>query len=152
MTARFLKRDLLLALKIVLGFVAKKAAQWDWLCRELFFTPALPPALLREYKERLALDSVVAIDVKDFLKELPSLKADEETGMGRWVGQVPHRLVIGEQREGRLGGREGGREGRVHAEGERSYIRNVFEFIKHMNKSNLTFPPYQPPLHHKIRR
>jgi len=108
MTVRFLKRDLLLALKIVLGFVAKKASQWDWLCRELFFTPALPPALLRQYMERLALDSVVGIDVKDFLKELPSLKADEETGMGRWVGQVPHRLVIGKE-EGREGreGREG---------------------------------------------
>jgi len=47
--------------------------------------------------------------VKDFLKELPSLRADEKTGKGRWVGQVPHRLVIGKE-EGREGGREGGKE------------------------------------------
>ncbi len=103
MTGRFLKRDIFLALKIVLGFVAKKAAQWDWLCRELFFTPTLPPALLRQYRERLAQDSVVGIDVKNFLKELPSLKADEETGKGRWVGQVPHRLVIGKWQGGNGG-------------------------------------------------
>ncbi len=96
MTARFLKRDVVLAFKIVLGFVAKKAAEWDWLCRELFFAPDLDAGLLREYKGRLKQDSVVGIDVKDFLQELPSLQADPATGQARWVGQVPHRFVLGQ--------------------------------------------------------
>ena len=95
MTARFLKRDVVLALKIVLGFVAKKGAEWNWLCRELFFSPDLDTESLRRYKGNLKQDSVVGIDVKDFLNELPSLKADPATGQGRWVGQVPHRFVMG---------------------------------------------------------
>ncbi|TFJ87564.1 hypothetical protein NSK_000915 [Nannochloropsis salina CCMP1776] len=99
MTARFLKRDFILALKIVLGFVAKKGAEWDWLCQELFFSPSLPPDLLRKYKERLKKDSVVGIDVKNFLKELPVLRADGATGQGRWVNEVPSRLVIGAERD-----------------------------------------------------
>lgn len=37
----------------------------------------------------------MGIDVKDFLAELPSLKADVATGKGAWVRAVPRRLVIG---------------------------------------------------------
>jgi hypothetical protein len=78
----------------VLGFVAKKGAEWDWLARELFFDAALDAESLRRYKARLKADSAVGIDVKDFLKELPSLQA-AENGRGAWVDAVPHRLVIG---------------------------------------------------------
>jgi hypothetical protein len=44
------------------------------------------------------LDSQTSLDVKDFLKELPSLKADKDTGRAAWVSSVPYRLVIGESR------------------------------------------------------
>lgn len=69
--------------------------KWDWLARELFFDSALDADTLTRYKARLKADSVVGIDVKDFLAELPSLKADPATGQAPWVQAVPRRLVVG---------------------------------------------------------
>jgi len=40
-------------------------------------------------------DCVVSIDVRDFLKELPSLSADPATGKAAWLSQVPRRMVLG---------------------------------------------------------
>jgi hypothetical protein len=42
-----------LALKIVLGFVLKKGAEWPWLCRELFFDQTLDEAKLNAYMRNL---------------------------------------------------------------------------------------------------
>ena len=81
-------------MKIVLGFVLKKGVEWDWLCRELFFGPDLDKATLMTYMTRLKADSKVGLDVKDFLGELPSLRADAN-GLASWVDTVRHKLVIG---------------------------------------------------------
>jgi hypothetical protein len=60
MTGRFLKEDFILAIKIVLGFVFKKAAQWPGLCRELFFDPELPEERLMLYMRQLEVSTCAA--------------------------------------------------------------------------------------------
>ena len=72
----------------------KKGVEWDWLCRELFFSNDINKDTLKEYMARLKADSKVGVDVKDFLQELPSLKADAN-GQAPWVNTVRHKLVIG---------------------------------------------------------
>ena len=60
MNLSMMDRDFILAIKITIGFVAKKAAEWESLCRELFFTQDLEEEKLLQYMRRLKVsDSVV---------------------------------------------------------------------------------------------
>ena len=96
MTQRFVKERPLASFKIVLGFVAKLAAQWSWLARDLFFDEDMDPEALARYVENFKADSVVGLDLRDVLANLPSKSADA-AGRASWLDRAPPRLVMGSE-------------------------------------------------------
>ena len=81
--------------QIVLGFVAKLACSWPGLCRELFFGESIPApgtsaeadATLARWMGHFKADSRVGLDLVDLTRnELPSLRADPESGQAEWRG------------------------------------------------------------------
>eukprot|EP00199_Chlamydomonas_sp_CCMP681_P001695 CAMPEP_0119109338 /NCGR_PEP_ID=MMETSP1180-20130426/17853_1 /TAXON_ID=3052 ORGANISM="Chlamydomonas cf sp, Strain CCMP681" /NCGR_SAMPLE_ID=MMETSP1180 /ASSEMBLY_ACC=CAM_ASM_000741 /LENGTH=378 /DNA_ID=CAMNT_0007095081 /DNA_START=30 /DNA_END=1167 /DNA_ORIENTATION=- len=69
---RYLRKDLLLALRVTWGFVAKSFIQDLSSCRELFFSDDLPEADLRRYQALLATCSPVRlIDLNDVNRQVP---------------------------------------------------------------------------------
>lgn len=51
---------MILALKIVLGFVLKKGVEWVWLCRELFFEQDMPDQAVEAYMRKLKVRTTSA--------------------------------------------------------------------------------------------
>eukprot|EP00597_Dinobryon_sp_UTEXLB2267_P009751 CAMPEP_0170098170 /NCGR_PEP_ID=MMETSP0020_2-20130122/279_1 /TAXON_ID=98059 /ORGANISM="Dinobryon sp., Strain UTEXLB2267" /LENGTH=161 /DNA_ID=CAMNT_0010320575 /DNA_START=377 /DNA_END=862 /DNA_ORIENTATION=+ len=103
MTKRFLRKNLLLSLKIVWGFVFKGVTTNLSLCRELFFSKSnVDDATLVRYMSRFREDSKVVVDFKALSHALPSVTCMKEDGTACWLSDnndkdstLPWRIVIG---------------------------------------------------------
>lgn len=95
MTMRFLRRTPLAALRITRAFVAKTAASSVRDASALFFSDALPDAEVQGYMDRFKADSACTLDVFDFNRKLPSLRADASGRRADWVERCPPMLVLG---------------------------------------------------------
>ncbi|KIZ05772.1 hypothetical protein MNEG_2183 [Monoraphidium neglectum] len=72
LVGRFMKRDLMLSMRITWAFVAKSFATSLDACREAFFSPELPEADLKRYQAQLAAGSPVRLlDLQDMNKQVP---------------------------------------------------------------------------------
>lgn len=84
MTKRFLKNRFIAALKIVCGFVFKKACTDKNLCREIFFDSSVPDESLRRYMKKFQADSRIGIDIATLAPLLPSNFAGPDK-MAAWL-------------------------------------------------------------------
>ncbi|KAL9185074.1 hypothetical protein ACHAXT_002851 [Thalassiosira profunda] len=100
MTLRFLRRSLRDSWKITAGFVLKKAITNPQICRDLFFggpddDNGITDEDIEKYQGYFERDTVATIDLGDLAKQLPSARADKESGRAPFVDRLPsHSLVI----------------------------------------------------------
>jgi pimeloyl-ACP methyl ester carboxylesterase len=102
MTLRFLKRSLVDSWKITAGFAMKRCIQNDSLCRDLFFggtddDNGISDQDIARYQSYFARDTEAVIDIRDLLKNLPSLTAVD--GKAPHLDKFPPCLVIGSERD-----------------------------------------------------
>jgi hypothetical protein len=139
MTQRFLTARPVASLKIVLGFVAKRACASERLCRELFFGDTLggdggsdgnggdsedddnegeeyDKEQLRKYMARFTADSKVGLDLRALASSLPILDAGPD-GVATWRRRTTPRTTTtakGREREGEEGDRDRGGRSTFH--------------------------------------
>ncbi|GAX83394.1 hypothetical protein CEUSTIGMA_g10819.t1 [Chlamydomonas eustigma] len=84
---RFLRKDLLLSLRVTYGFIAKTFTKDANACRELFFSRDLPETDLLRYQNELSKCSPVRLmDLQDVNKQVPLSKPE---------GELPPIFVLG---------------------------------------------------------
>jgi len=86
MTGRFIQKNILSALKIVYGFVAK-AVTWDGrVARELLFDDSsVSDEDLTRYMGHLRADSKVGLDLPSLARVLPSATSTDPDGRATWL-------------------------------------------------------------------
>ena len=99
MTLRFLLRSVRDSWKIIAGFVLKKAITDKAICRDLFFGGAeydngISDEDIERFQGYFDRDTVATIDLSDFAKKLPSVKADKQSGKAPFVDKLPSRPLV----------------------------------------------------------
>uniref|UniRef100_A0A7S2UVZ8 AB hydrolase-1 domain-containing protein n=1 Tax=Fibrocapsa japonica TaxID=94617 RepID=A0A7S2UVZ8_9STRA len=98
MTGRFIRKRFIAAIKIVIGFVFKRATKWPWLARQLFFSPDIDKKDLKRYVSYFEQDSHVTLDVRQLNSVVPS-KSSDENGKSTFLDTAPPLFVLGAEND-----------------------------------------------------
>ncbi len=94
MTMRFLLRSPLDSWKIIVGFVRKKAITDKSICRTLFFDESVSDEEIEQYQQYFKRDTIATIDLIDLGKQLPSARADRQTGRAPFIDKLPSSSLV----------------------------------------------------------
>ena len=105
-TIRVIRRSLIDAYRITVGFVLKKVITDESICRQCFFGGSggddsidmednISEEDIKRYQSYFERDSKATLDVTDLSKVLPSKNVDTNTGRASFVSNLPPCLVIG---------------------------------------------------------
>lgn len=95
-TMRVIRRSLIDAYKITVGFVLKKVVTDESICRQCFFGDDVTDSDIKRYQRYFGRDSKVVLDVRDLSKVLPSKSVNAaREGRAPFASDLPQCLVVG---------------------------------------------------------